>query len=75
MPYFTGIKVLSISKKVIAYTKLHIPSSVLEQEAIANILWLIESEIENLQEEKIKLQKIQDGITRDLLEGKVRLKI
>lgn len=52
--------------------ELLIPS-LKEQEAIADILTSMDEEIENLEKEKTKIEKIRAGAMDDLLTGKVRL--
>lgn len=54
-------------------TKLYIPSDIKEQQGIADILTSMDEEIENLEKEKAKIEKIKDGAMDDLLTGKVRL--
>lgn len=73
LPHITGIKVSSISKKSIDSTKLNIPSDIKEQEAIASILTSMDEEIENVEKEKTKIEKIKVGAMDDLLTGKIRL--
>ncbi|MGX7091985.1 restriction endonuclease subunit S [Hutsoniella sourekii] len=73
LPYITGIKVSSISRKSIDKTKLYIPSDIKEQRAIASVLSSMDDEIDNLQNEKEKLEKIKQGAMDDLLTGRVRL--
>lgn len=75
LPYITGIKVSSISKKSIAETELHIPKNIKEQQAIVEVLTAMDEEIEFLEEEKTKLMQIREGAMDDLLTGRVRLKV
>lgn len=54
-------------------TRLYIPTDIKEQEAIASILTSMDDEIENLEKEKTKIEKIKAGAMDDLLTGRVRL--
>ena len=71
--YITGIKVSSISKKSLSATTFTIPSNLQEQKAIADILTSMDTEIQNLEAERDKMQAIQAGAMEDLLTGRVRL--
>lgn len=73
LPYITGIKVSSISKKALDELELVIPKDIKEQEAIANILSSMDKEIENLEKEKEKYIQLKSGAMDDLLTGKIRL--
>lgn len=75
LPYVTGIKVSSISKKSIGETELYIPIDIEEQQAIASILTAMDEEIESLEDEKQKMIQIKEGAMDDLLTGRVRLKV
>jgi len=75
LPYVTGIKVSSISKKSIGKTELKIPADVEEQQAIASVLKAMDEEIELLEAEKSKMMQIREGAMDDLLTGRVRLKV
>lgn len=50
-----------------------IPTDIKEQEEIASILTSMDEEIENLEKEKEKIEKIKAGAMDDLLTGRVRL--
>ena len=52
---------------------LYITSNIKEQEAIVSIITSMDEEIENLENEKAKIEKIKAGAMDDLLTGKVRL--
>lgn len=54
-------------------TILYIPTDIKEQRAIASILTSMDHEIENLENEKAKIEKIKAGAMDDLLTGRVRL--
>lgn len=54
-------------------TRLYIPTDIKEQEAIASILTSMDDEIENLEKEKAKIEKVKAGAMDDLLTGRVRL--
>ena len=73
IPYITGIKVSSISKKSLDELELLIPTDMEEQKAIASILSSMDKEIENLKKEKEKYLQLKSGAMDDLLTGKVRL--
>ena len=75
LPYITGIKVSSISKKSIGETELYIPVDPKEQQAIAEVLTAMDEEIESLETEKEKMIQIKEGAMDDLLTGRVRLKV
>lgn len=75
LPYVTGIKVSSISKKSIRETELYIPVNIEEQHAIASVLTAMDEEIESLKTEKEKMMEIREGAIDDLLTGRVHLKI
>jgi len=75
LPYVTGIKVSSISKKSIGETELCIPVNVKEQQAISSILYEMDEDIKLLEIEKTKMVQIRDGAMDDLLTGRVRLKV
>lgn len=73
LPYITGIKVSSISKKSIGKTELYIPADKVEQEAIASVLSDFDEHIDNLTELIEKKKAIRDGALEDLVSGKTRL--
>jgi len=50
-----------------------IPNSMVEQEAIANVLTDIDKELEELETKKQKYQDIKQGMMQELLTGKTRL--
>ena len=75
LPYVTGIKVSSISKKSIGKTELFIPVNIKEQQAIASVLTAMDEEIKSLEVEKAKMMGIREGAMDDLLTGRVRLKV
>lgn len=54
-------------------TSLVIPTDIQEQKAIADILASMDEEIENLEKEKAKVEKIKAGAMEDLLTGRIRL--
>ena len=49
------------------------PSTVLEQKAIVNVLKGFEKEIEALEVKKAKFEQIKQGMMQQLLTGKIRL--
>lgn len=75
LPHITGIKVSSVSKKSIKTTEVRIPSDIVEQKAIAEILTSMDEEIKDLEDEKNKMIQISEGAMDDLLTGRVRLQM
>jgi type I restriction enzyme S subunit len=72
LPYIVGTKVSSVSKASVAQTKLVVPEYV-EQQAIAEILSNMDSEIEALEQKLAKYRQIKQGMMQQLLTGKIRL--
>ena len=72
IPYIVGTKVSSISKASVAQTKLIVPGYE-EQQAIAEILSNMDSEIEALQQKLDKYRQLKQGMMQQLLTGKIRL--
>lgn len=54
-------------------TCIHFPSSITEQQAIANILSKMDNEITALETKKAKYEAIKQGMMQQLLTGKIRL--
>lgn len=73
LPFITGIKVSSISKTNVSVLKLKYPSSIEEQQAIAQVLSDMDSEIEQLEKKLAKCQQIKQGMMQELLTGRIRL--
>lgn len=73
LPFITGIKVSSISKANVSVLVLKYPSLVEEQQAIAQILSDMDSEIEQLEKKLAKYQQIKQGMMQELLTGRIRL--
>lgn len=63
----------NISAKELKTIDIKIPSSLLEQQAIADILTAMDKEIADLEEEKEKYMELKAGAMDDLLTGKIRL--
>ncbi len=63
----------SLSGKTICAVEKHVPSSVEEQIAIANILLDMDSEIDELEKKLNKYRKIKIGMMSELLTGRIRL--
>lgn len=63
----------SLSGKTICAVEKHVPSSVEEQIAIANILLDMDSEIDELEKKLNKFRKIKIGMMSKLLTGRIRL--
>ena len=49
------------------------PSTIKEQEAIADIIYDLDCEVRKFEEKLRKYQKIKQGMMSDLLTGKIRL--
>lgn len=54
-------------------TCIYFPSSITEQQAIANILSKMDNEITALETKKAKYEAIKQGMMQQLLTGKIRL--
>ena len=72
LPYIVGTKVSSVSKASVAQTKLIVPEYE-EQQAIAEILSNMDSEIEALERKLEKYRQVKQGMMQQLLTGKIRL--
>lgn len=72
LPYIVGTKVSSVSKASVAQTKLVVPEYE-EQQAIAEILSNMDSEIEALEQKLAKYRQVKQGMMQQLLTGKIRL--
>lgn len=72
LPYIVGTKVSSVSKASVAQTKLVVPEYE-EQQAIAEILSSMDSEIEALEQKLAKYRQLKQGMMQQLLTGKIRL--
>ncbi|MDO4327432.1 MAG: restriction endonuclease subunit S [bacterium] len=73
LPFITGIKVSSISKANISTLVLKYPTLVEEQQAIAQVLSDMDSEIKQLEKKLAKYQQIKQGMMQELLTGRIRL--
>lgn len=72
--YFAaGTKVTGISKSNIAKIELRFPTDILEQQAIAEILSDMDTEIEALIQKLEKSRQIKQGMMQELLTGRIRL--
>lgn len=72
IPYIVGTKVSSVSKASVAQTELVVPDYE-EQQAIAEILSNMDSEIEALEQKLAKYRQVKRGMMQQLLTGKIRL--
>lgn len=72
IPYIVGTKVSSVSKASMAQTALVVPDYE-EQQAIAEILSNMDSEIEALEQKLAKYRQVKQGMMQQLLTGKIRL--
>lgn len=52
---------------------IHVPSDLKEQQAIAQVLSDMDSEIEQLEKKLVKYQQIKQGMMQELLTGRIRL--
>jgi type I restriction enzyme S subunit len=68
----SGLKVYGLSKTSISKISIDVPP-LKEQEAIAEALSVIDDELEALTKQVTKLRMVKEGMTKDLLSGKVRL--
>ena len=73
LPLITGSKVSSLSRANFESTILTMPD-VIEQQAIADLLGEQDAAIAALEEKREKYARIKEGMMRDLLTGKVRMK-
>lgn len=64
-----------LNKKLLSNIIINIPSDRKEQDAIANILTVMDDEIISLEKELDKIKQIREGAMNDLLTGQVRLAI
>lgn len=72
IPYIVGTKVSSVGKASVAQTELVVPDYE-EQQAIAEILSNIDSEIDALERKLAKYRQVKQGMMQQLLTGKIRL--
>ncbi|BAG07496.1 restriction endonuclease subunit S [Finegoldia magna] len=68
-----GTTIKRLYNNIILETEINLPTDIKEQQAIASILTSMDEEIENLEKEKAKIEKIKAGAMDDLLTGRVRL--
>ena len=73
LPYITGIKVSSVSKKSLNETELTIPSDIYEQREIIKVFREMDEHIANLIFLIEKKRNIRDGALEDLMSGRTRL--
>lgn len=73
LPYITGIKVSSVSKKSLNETELTIPSTVGEQQEIIKVFHEMDQHIDNLSMLIEKKCGIRDGALDDLISGRTRI--
>jgi type I restriction enzyme S subunit len=73
MPYITGIKVSSVSKKSLNETEINIPADTKEQDAIVDVFRVMDRHTVNLTVLIEKKKGIRDGALEDLVNGKTRL--
>lgn len=68
-----GTTIKRLYNSIILETEINLPKDIQEQKAIADILTSMDGEIENLEKEKAKVEKIKAGAMEDLLMGRIRL--
>ena len=73
MAYAVGTKMPRGDKSVIKSYKICFPKDISEQQAIAEILSNMDSEIEALEQKLAKYRQIKQGMMQQLLTGKIRL--
>lgn len=73
LPYITGIKVSSVSKKSLNETELTLPDDIQEQEAIVSVFIDMNRHIKNIMELMEKKRGIRDGALEDLISGRTRI--
>ena len=73
LPYITGIKVSSISKKSLNKTELTIPANIDEQRNIVEVFQVIDKHIANLLALIKKKENIRNGVLEDLISGKTTI--
>lgn len=73
LPYITGIKVSSVSKKSLNETEITIPRDIEEQKGIVKIFGVIDEHITNLSALIEKKCNIRDGALEDLIYQRTRL--
>lgn len=73
LPYITGIKVSSVSKKSLNETEITIPDDIQEQKAIVSIFNDMDRHISNITELIEKKRGIRDGALEDLMVGRTRI--
>lgn len=73
LPFITGIKVSSISKANISTLVLKYPTTLEEQQAIAQVFSDTDDEITQLGKKLEKYQQIKQGMMQELLTGRIRL--
>lgn len=70
----TGITVRHITSKALSNIEIPLPPTFAEQQAIADLLSEQDAAIAALEEKREKYARIKEGMMRDLLTGKVRMK-
>lgn len=68
-----GVSIMHISATGLAGIEVTFPSNIEEQQAIADILTSMDSEIEALENKLHKYEQIKQGMMQQLLTGKIRL--
>lgn len=73
LPYITGIKVSSVSKKSLNETELTVPANIEEQKSITTVFQEMDYHIANLSKLIEKKRGIRDGALEDLMTGRTRI--
>ena len=68
-----GSTIVHLYQKDLVNFSFMAPSTIKEQEAIADVMYDLDCEIRKLEEKLRKYQKIKQGMMSDLLTGKIRL--
>lgn len=68
-----GSTIVHLYQKDLVNFSFMAPSTIEEQEAIADIIYDLDCEVRKLEEKLCKYQKIKQGMMSDLLTGKIRL--
>ncbi|MDF7824690.1 restriction endonuclease subunit S [Pontiellaceae bacterium B12227] len=73
LQYCQGTKQMSYTAKIIRILPIHLPPTIDEQQAIAEVLSDMDTEIQALETKLSKTKAIRQGMMQELLTGKVRL--
>lgn len=71
--YCQGTKQQSYTAAIVKELPIYYPCDIVEQQAIAQVLSDMDSEIEQLEKKLVKYQQIKQGMMQELLTGRIRL--